>query len=458
MKSNSIIILAAGDGTRMKSSIPKIFHKIGGASLLDHVIKSAKGINPEKIVVVTQPTHPIKDLIYGEYVTFVYQEYPRGTGDAVKCALENVNCETDGWIYILYADIPLISTDTLQKWMKTANNSPNIDIVILAMNTDDSSALGKLEKSEEYGTIKSIVEAKDAEQFNSCPNCKAQLLPLCNAGLLIRKNILSKLIKEISPSKTTGEIYITSIVGLAYHHGYKCTYYEGNSNELSGVNTRSDLAKIEKQFQENMRNKHMNNGVTLISPETVFFSHDTIIENDVTVHPYTIFSTNVTIKRGSVVGPFCVIEGCEVNNAQIGPFSRIRPKTEIHSGVKIGNFVEIKNSTISDNSKVNHLSYIGDSYIGTNSNIGAGTITCNYNGFIKQKTYIGNNTFIGSNTAIVAPVHIHDNAIIGAGSVITKNVKDGDLAISRSPQVNREKGAIHFREINNKKKEESCAE
>jgi bifunctional UDP-N-acetylglucosamine pyrophosphorylase/glucosamine-1-phosphate N-acetyltransferase len=443
MKTNSVIILAAGNGSRMKSSISKVFHKVGGLSLLDHVIKSAKNTNPDKIVAVLKSTYPLDRLQYGSCISPAYQKKPDGTGDAVNCALDQIDCNNDGWVYILYADIPLVSSDTLTKLSETACNCAETGAVILAMELDNSKDLGKLEANDD-GTIKRIVEAKDISN-------EGHFLALCNAGLFIRKKLLKKLIREIKPSNATGEIYITEIIRLIHENGFKCRYYKGNSDELLGINTMEELSILEKKFQENARKMHMANGVTLVAPETVFFFHDTEIESDVTVHPYVVFLGGVSIKSGAEILPFCTLEGAKIEKSKIGPFARIRAGTEVKENAKIGNFVEIKNSFISSNAKINHLSYIGDSHIGDGTNVGAGTITCNYDGFEKHKTNIGRNVFIGSNSSIVAPVEINDDAMIGAGSVITKNVEKESLAIARSLQENIKDGATNFKMKKNRK-------
>ena len=432
----SVIILAAGNGSRLKTSTPKVLHKIGGLSLLDHVIGASKGINPNKIIVVTKPNFALDQLKFAKDIEVAIQKEPKGTGHAVQCGLsaycDAAKTEENDWIFVLYADIPLISSETLQKMLDIATLNKKNGVVVLAMSSEGAKNLGKLEPAEEQGTIKGIVEAKDAENYNT------ELLPLCNCGLLIKASLLKKFIGEIKSSEATGEIYITEIVKIAYENGYVCRYYESGTNELSGANTLAEMAVLERNFQNIMREKFMANGVTLVAPETVFFSYDTQIESDVVVQPYVVFGENVRVKRGAVVGPFCVVEGADIREAQVGPFSRIRPGSEIHDGAKIGNFVEIKKSVISEKTKVNHLTYIGDSFVGKNTNIGAGTITCNYDGINKHKTNIGENVFVGSNSAIVAPVKIHDNVTIGAGSVITKDVPENSLAVARGLQKNIE--------------------
>lgn len=440
MSSNYVVVLAAGNGTRLKSVTPKVLQEIGGLSMLDHVISSAKSISPEKIIVVAKEDFSPQNLIYGNHISIAIQHEPNGTGDAVKCAIPEIDFRDPGWIYVLYGDIPLISPETLRKLEEIGSQNAKTGVVVLAMLSDNHPDLGKLEQAESPDTIKSIVEMKDAA---ADPNRK--LISLCNCGLLIRKDVLQKLIDKIEPSKVTNEVYITEIVKLAYENGFECRYLRGSCEELSGANTCAELAELERIFQNRLRKKHMQNGVHLIAPETVFFSYDTEIEPSVVVNPYVVFLKHVRIKSGSAIGPFCIVEGSEIKNAQIGPFSRTRPVSIIEENAKIGNFVEIKNSVISKGTKVNHLSYIGDCSVGMNTNIGAGAITCNYDGYKKHRTEIGANVFIGSNSAIVAPLKIEDNALIGAGSTITKDIEKNDLAIARSRQTNYKNGAEKIR-------------
>jgi bifunctional UDP-N-acetylglucosamine pyrophosphorylase/glucosamine-1-phosphate N-acetyltransferase len=421
--------MAAGDGSRLKSSIPKVFNKIGGLSLLGHVINSAKKINPREIIAVLKPSHKDFWLELDDDVKIACQGTPLGTGDAVRCGLNAAAADDLGWVYILYGDIPLVSSETLLKLSET-EKCPRTGVIVLALNSEDSSELGRLELGDEPGTLKSIIERKDASS-----KCH-EMTRLYNAGLLVKKTLLRQFMNEMQPSSVTGEFYITGIVRMAHEAGYLCRYHQGNAEELAGANTLAELALLEGYFQKKMREKCLSNGARLIAPETVFFSHDTIVEKDVLIHQYVIFLENVRLKSGAEIGPFCVVEGSEVGSAKIGPFTRLRPGNEIGDGAKVGNFVEIKNSVIAENVKINHLSYVGDSEIGKNSNVGAGTITCNYDGINKHKTFVGENVFIGSNTALVAPVKVCANATVGAGSVITEDVEDGALAIARGTQRN----------------------
>lgn len=439
----SVIILAAGDGSRLKSTTPKVFHKIGGLALVDHVIKTSKDIQADEIVAVLKPKYKDFQSAVCNSIKKAFQAIPSGTGDTVKFGLEQLSKSEEGWVYVLYGDIPLVSAESLLAMHELAMDYKDTAVVVLAFNPGANHNLGKLEPADKPGTIRRIVEAKDT-------NKNDDLIPLCNAGLLIRRDVLNKLLYKIQPSQITNEVYITEIVRLAYESGFDCRYYEASKEELSGVNTRQEMAFLEACFQEKMRLKFMDNGVTLVAPETVFFSYDTDIEKDVTIYPYVVFGENVKLKSGAEVGPFCVVEGTTIHQATIGPFSRLRPGSEIHSGAKIGNFVEIKKSKIKEKAKVNHLTYIGDSTIGQNTNIGAGTITCNYDGFQKFHTEIGDNVFIGSNTALVAPVTVEDGAMIGAGSVITRDVNAQALSIARGTQRNIENWAHQFRKSKGK--------
>ncbi|MBO7453789.1 MAG: bifunctional UDP-N-acetylglucosamine diphosphorylase/glucosamine-1-phosphate N-acetyltransferase GlmU [Alphaproteobacteria bacterium] len=438
-KEKSVIILAAGCGSRLKSSLPKIFHRIGGLSLLDHVIMAASEISPEKIVAVLNPKYESFCSEVNEDVIKAFQPVPRGSADTVKCAMNKLFPSDSGWVYVLYGDIPLISAESLNAMYDVAVSNEDTAVVVLAFDAGKDQNLGKLEIGEKYGTIKRIVEAKDLIESD-------KVVPLCNAGLLVRRDVLNDLLYKIEASETTGEFYITEIVRLAYQSGFDCRYYVSSKEELSGANTRAELATLERYFQDSMRQKILDSGVTLVAPETVFFSYDTEIEKDVTVHPYVVFGKNVKIKSGAEIGPFCVVEGAEVKSAQVGPFARLRSGSEIRDGAKIGNFVEIKNSVVHEKTKVNHLSYIGDSNLGKSTNIGAGTITCNYDGFKKYRTEVGEGVFIGSNSALVAPVKIEDGAVIGAGSVITRDVEPSSLAIARGFQKNIKDWAVNFRE------------
>ncbi|MDR2268155.1 MAG: NTP transferase domain-containing protein, partial [Holosporaceae bacterium] len=303
----SVVVLAAGDGARLKSSVPKVFHKIGGLSLVDHVIKSVLESGIGDVRVVIRPEHEI--FFHSEFkekISMVYQASPLGTGDAVKCAIGDMNPSAEEFVYLLYADIPFVSENTLRKLADVALSCDRTAATVLAMNSVGSRALGRLDPAETEGVIKGVVESQDVSVATD------RFLPLCNAGLLVRKDALLNLIGRINPSPITGEIYVTDIVRLAHEAGYVCRYHVADVTELSGANTRDELSVLEWYFQQKMRQKHLANGVTLVAPETAFFSFDTIVENDVTINPFVVFGRHVHIKSGSIIESFCHIEGSEV--------------------------------------------------------------------------------------------------------------------------------------------------
>jgi bifunctional UDP-N-acetylglucosamine pyrophosphorylase / glucosamine-1-phosphate N-acetyltransferase len=450
MKNISVIILSAGKGTRMKSSLPKVMHKVAGREMLNMVIDEAKKLNPQNItLVVSSEMETFYDKIKNEHknqqIDFVVQNERKGTGHAVSCATTtfNDNKKLHKKVLILYGDTPLISHQTLEKMLQKIDD---FSLCILGFDDEEENAYGRLVIND-FGHLEKIVEFKDANEIE-------KKIALCNSGVIaVDGDALPHLLSQIKDNNSAHEFYLTDIVAIANNQGLKCTFIKTNIDEVLGVNSRIELANIEKIKQQQIRQKMMENGVTLISPKSVYFNFDTKIAQDVIIYPNVFFGSEVVVESGVEIKSFCHIEGAKIQkNAKIGPFARLRPQSEIAENVHIGNFVEIKKSQIAKNSKINHLSYIGDSEIGENSNIGAGTITCNYDGFNKFKTKIGDNVFVGSNSAIVAPVEIKNGAIIGAGSVITKNVESYDLAVSRASQTNLANGATKFRKSKSVKK------
>jgi len=450
MRNISIIILSAGKGTRMKSSLPKVMHKVAGREMLNMVIDEAKKLNPQNItLVVSSEMETFYDKIKNEHenqqIDFVIQNERKGTGHAVSCATKtfNDNKKLHKKVLILYGDTPLISHQTLEKMLQKIDD---FSLCILGFDDEEENAYGRLVIND-FGHLEKIVEFKDANEIE-------KKIALCNSGVIaVDGDALPHLLAQIKDNNSAQEFYLTDIVAIANNQGLKCTFIKTNIAEVLGVNSRIELANVEKIKQQQIRQIMMENGVTLISPKTVYFNFDTKIAQDVIIYPNVFFGSEVVIESGVEIKSFCHIEGAKIQkNAKIGPFARIRPQSEIAENVHIGNFVEIKKSQIAKNSKINHLSYIGDSEIGENTNIGAGTITCNYDGFNKFKTKIGDNVFIGSNSAIVAPIEIKNGAIIGAGSVITKNVESDDLAVSRTSQTNHASGATKFRKSKSVKK------
>ena len=450
MNDISIIILSAGKGTRMKSNLPKVMHKVAGREMVNMVIDEAKKLNPQNItLVVSSEMEVFYEKIKNEHknyqIDFVIQNERKGTGHAVSCAVSTFdnNKKLNKKVLILYGDTPLISHKTLEKMLDKIDD---FSLCILGFDDEEENAYGRLVIND-FGHLEKIVEFKDANEIE-------KKIALCNSGVIaVDGEALPHLLSQIKNNNSAQEFYLTDIVAIANNQGLKCTFIKTNIAEVLGVNSRIELANIEKIKQKQIRQKMMENGVTLISPKSVHFNFDTEIAQDVIIYPHVFFGPKVKIESNVEIKSFCHIEGAKIQkNAVIGPFARLRPDSETQENVHIGNFVEIKKSHIAKNSKINHLSYIGDSEIGENTNIGAGTITCNYDGFNKFKTKIGNNVFIGSNSALVAPVTVQDGAIIGAGSVITKNVDGDDLAVSRSPQANIPKGALKFRKSKSAKK------
>lgn len=450
MNDISIIILSAGKGTRMKSNLPKVMHKVAGREMLNMVIDEAKKLNPQNItLVVSSEMEVFYEKIKNEHknyqIDFIIQNERKGTGHAVSCANStfNNNKKLNKKVLILYGDTPLISHQTLEKMLQKIDD---FSLCILGFDDEEENAYGRLVIND-FGHLEKIVEYKDANEIE-------KKIALCNSGVIaVDGDALPHLLSQIKNNNSAQEFYLTDIVAIANNQGSKCTFIKTNIAEVLGVNSRVELANVEKIKQKQIRQKMMENGVTLISPKSVHFNFDTEIAQDVIIYPHVFFGPKVKIENDVEIKSFCHIEGTKIQkNAVIGPFARLRPQTEIHENVHIGNFVEIKKSQIAKNSKINHLSYIGDSEIGENTNIGAGTITCNYDGFNKFKTKIGDNVFIGSNSALIAPVEIKNGAIVGAGSVITKNVEADDLAVSRSTQTSIPNGAIKFRKSKSAKK------
>jgi len=425
------IILAAGKGSRMKSNIAKPLHKVANLSMVGHVIKTAESLEPEKIVVVIGPDMEDMKKEVSPHTT-VIQEVQNGTGGAVLAAKKQFK-GFKGDILILYGDSPLVQACTLQKMVETIRQFPALGLTFAGMQVDKPNRYGRMIRNTD-GTLDRIVEYKDATE-------KQREITLCNGGIVCAD--ASKLfdwLERVDNKNAQKEYYLTDLPVIARKDNRMTHVVEVPVDEMAGANSRQELANLERLMQERLREKHMTEGATLVDPSTVYFSHDTIIGQDVIIEPNVFIGLGVEIGDNVHIKAYSHLEGVKVsNNAVIGPFARIRPESTIASGVIIGNFVEIKNSHIAEGTKASHLTYIGDSEVGHDTNIGAGTITCNYDGYKKNKTFIGNNVFVGSNTALVAPVKVEDGAIIAAGSTITKDVEAGALGITR-PTQNSVKG------------------
>lgn len=425
----------------MKSTTPKVLHKIANREMLNLVIDTAKELNPENIcVVISSEMQKFTDQILKAHpktnLNFAIQKQQLGTADAVQAGINSLKKIGDK-VLVLYGDTPLIKSSTLEEMLKTL--SKKITACVLGFNVYEDNKYGRLVVGTKNVLIK-IVEFKDATG-------KEKGITLCNSGVLaIDGKKIKDLLSKIDNKNASGEYYLTDIISVAKKQKLSCSFIRASEKEVMGVNSRVELAKAEKIKQKEMRQNHMKQGVTMLNPKSVYFSFDTKIANDVVIHPDVFFGVGVDVNSNVEIKSFSHIEQAKIGSGSIvGPFARIRPGTILKENSHIGNFVEIKNSTIEEGAKINHLSYIGDSEIGQNTNIGAGTITCNYDGYKKFKTKIGKNVFVGSNTALVAPVNVGDGAVIGAGSVVVKDVAKDDLAISRSRQENIKNGGKDYR-------------
>jgi bifunctional UDP-N-acetylglucosamine pyrophosphorylase/glucosamine-1-phosphate N-acetyltransferase len=435
----AILVLAAGMGTRMRSDMPKVMHKLAGWPMLRHVLTTASSLGPERIGVVIGPDMAMVEAAAAPH-RIIRQTERLGTGHAVAMARDAFADMTDGTVLVAYGDTPLIRPDTLAR-MVAAREASGAAVVVLGMRPDDPGAYGRLLVTPE-GDLTEIVEAADAtpEQLG---------VTLCNSGVMaIDASRLWPLIERIGNANAKGEYYLTDIVAIARGLGLGARVVEADFAELAGVNSRADLAAAEAILQRRLRARAMAEGATLIDPETVYFAADTVLGRDVVIEPNVVFGPGVRIGDGVEIRAFCHIEGASVaDGAIIGPFARLRPGADLADGVHIGNFVEIKNSRLGPGAKANHLTYLGDSDVGARTNVGAGTITCNYDGFDKFRTTIGEDVFIGSNTALVAPVTIGDGAMTAAGTVVTEDVEPQALAVGRARQAVKPGFAKAFRQF-----------
>ncbi|SON54456.1 Bifunctional protein GlmU [Hartmannibacter diazotrophicus] len=432
------IILAAGEGTRMRSSLPKVLHPVAGRAMIDHVVDAAKAGGADKVAVVigsgaeTVRSHLGKS--HGDALLFEQTER-LGTAHAVLAA-KNALVEADGSVLVLFGDNPLIRPGTIAAMLQAL--AAGNDLVVLGFEPENPTGYGRL--VSENGKLVRIVEEKDAD-------APTRAVRLCNAGIMGFKGAhLPALLERIGNANAKKEYYLTDAVEIAVKAGLSTTVVLGDAIEVQGVNDRVQLAKAEADFQAARRLAAMREGATLIAPETVFFSHDTKLGRDVTVEPNVVFGPGVTVADGVSIRAFSHLEAAHVaSGAIIGPYARLRPGADIGENAHIGNFVEIKNADIAEGAKVNHLTYIGDASVGAGSNIGAGTITCNYDGTFKHRTTIGAGVFVGSHTTLVAPVSVGDGGYTAAGSVVTKDVPAEALAFGRAHQINKPGRAAKIR-------------
>ena len=432
----SVIVLAAGKGTRMNSQKPKVLHEIVGMPLIFHVTEAIKPLMPKQLIVVISPEQDAVKAVVKSAV-FQVQEKPLGTGDAVKAALGGFN-KLSGTILIVFGADPLITTETLKRMVLARECSNPPDVVVLGFKTDNPDRYGRLVQ-DHNGRLEKIVEVSEAHKID-------KPVELFNAGVMaVDAAKITNFLEALNPENRKKEYYLTDIVGIALNKGGYATVVLGEESETLGVDSRADLARAEALMQRRLRQTILKNGVTLVCPETVFLSYDTVIGRDSVIHPHVVIGKDVEIGEGVEIKSFSHLEGTIIHDdAVIGPYARLRPGAEIKQNARIGNFVEIKKAIIGHGAKVNHLSYVGDATVGQNANIGAGTITCNFDGVSKYHTKIGDGAFIGSNTALVAPVEIGQNAIIGAGSIITKSVAPNALSVVRGELKEIVNGAVRF--------------
>ena len=439
------VILAAGLGTRMKSARPKVLHTINGKAIIRHVVDAVTALNPDKIVVVVSPdSSMIQDELKDKRITFAIQREQKGTADALRAAAQKLGGKK-GTVLVMSGDTPLVNTSTLQRLITTHKRKKEV-LSILSFTVEGDHAYGRIVRDGQR--VAAIIEARDADQ-------EQQQIKEVNSGIYVMESSALKLLREIEINPLKGEYYLTDIVSIAVRNGFRVgSHVLGDETELTGINTRRDLCMAGLYLRDRIVSKWLEKGVSFVDMNTVYIDPDVEIDIDTIIYPNVIIEGRSTIGKGCVIYPNTRIVDSTVGNwvtikdstiiessiikdaASVGPFAHLRPDSVIGASAKIGNFVEIKKSVIGNGAKASHLSYLGDAEIGANVNIGAGTITCNYDGVNKSKTIIEEGCFIGSDTQLVAPVKVGKGAYVGAGSTITKDVPPLALAVSRAPQRN----------------------
>ncbi len=439
-RDTTVIVLAAGKGTRMKSAMPKVMHEVAGRPLLGHVLNAVKEFAADQIVTVVAPDMDgvaAYAQSWGDEVQTCIQQTPKGTGDATQSALDLVPSEP-GVVLVVFGDAAFLEAETLVEMRNTC--AAGSAVVVLGFETDNPTNYGRLVCADD-GVLLRIVEEKAASEAE-------KKITLCNSGVMaISRKLLHEMIADLAPNAASGEIYLTDLPQIAQDRGLTCSTTKRDMGDtVIGVDSRADLATAEAIFQSRLRTDFLANGVTLHDPDSVYFCVDTVIGEDVTIEPNVVFRPDVQIGDGVTVKAFSHLEGVRIEDgASVGPFARLRPGTEVGAAAKIGNFVETKKAQIEAGAKISHLTYIGDARVGADANIGAGTITCNYDGFNKHFTDIGAGAFVGSNSSLVAPVKIGDGAYIGSGSVVTKDVEQDALAVTRAKQMGKAGWGASFR-------------
>lgn len=442
----SVVILAAGQGTRMRSATHKVLHPIAGRPMLAHLLDTVDQLGAERrVVVVGKGREQVEAALAGHDVRFAVQEEQKGTGHAVQQA-EAALAGFDGTVIILYGDTPFVSADTLAAMRARLEAADSPGVVVLASAPEDAGAYGRVILGD-GDVIERMVEFKDA-------NPAERAVKLCNSGMMaVRSGDLFRWLGQVGNANAAGEYYLPDVVMIAAKEGRHSVALECDAWQTAGVNSRAELALLELDWQQRRRQRALAEGATLVDPASVWFSFDTAVGQDVTIAPHVVFGPGVSIADGATIHAFSHLEGATVGEGcEIGPYARLRPGAVLGARAKVGNFVEVKKARLGEGAKANHLSYIGDADVGAKANIGAGTITCNYDGFFKYRTQIGEGAFIGSNSSLVAPVSIGKGAIVGAGSVVTRDVDADSLGFTRAEQKGLAGWAARFRERQQAKK------
>jgi bifunctional UDP-N-acetylglucosamine pyrophosphorylase/glucosamine-1-phosphate N-acetyltransferase len=443
----AIVVLAAGKGTRMKSDLHKVLHPIASRPMVEHLMSSAAELSPERQVVVAGHGRQQLKAALGGRAAIAVQEPQLGTGHAVQQAQAALQGFA-GDVLILYGDVPFVRPETMKSMIERLHAPDSPAVVVLGFEPDDTLQYGRVIAQD--GRILKMVEHKDAtEEERACR--------LCNSGLMaVRSDELFALLDRVGNDNSQGEYYLVDIVNIANADGRSCAVVvTGDPDEVAGINSRAELAEAEARWQQRRRRQAMDDGATLIAPETVWFAWDTALGRDVVVEPNVFFGPGVTIADNVTIHAFSHLEGATLaSGVEVGPYARLRPGADLREDAKVGNFVEVKKSVLGKGAKANHLTYIGDAEVGAEANIGAGTITCNYDGYFKHKTIIGDRAFIGSNSALVAPVRIGADAIVAAGSAVSRDVGDGELRLVRAEQLVKPGWADRFHDAMKKKKAE----
>jgi bifunctional UDP-N-acetylglucosamine pyrophosphorylase/glucosamine-1-phosphate N-acetyltransferase len=441
----AIVVLAAGKGTRMKSDLHKVLHPIGGRPMIEHLLASAAELIPDRQVVVVGSGREQLEARLGGRAAIAVQEPQHGTGHAVQQA-EGALDGFAGDVLILYGDVPFVSAATMRAMIERLHGGDSPAVVVLGFEPEDALQYGRV--IADQGRILKMVEHKDA-------SAEERTCGLCNSGLMaVRSADLFGLLARVGNDNAQGEYYLTDIVNVANADGRTCAVViTSDPDEVAGINSRAELAEAEGRWQAKRRRRAMDEGASLVAPDTVWFAWDTVMGRDVSIEPNVVFGPGVRVADGVNIRACCHLEGATIaSGAEVGPYARLRPGAVLEEKAKVGNFVEIKNAVLGKGAKANHLSYIGDAEVGAGANIGAGTITCNYDGYFKHKTVIGERAFIGSNSALIAPVRIGRDAIVGAGSAVSRDVADGELRLVRGEQLVKPGWADSFHDAMKKKK------